>query len=300
MQLIHVIPALICFISISPYLLIPMDEKIEYFRAINTKDVELRFFENATFLLSLKYLQVGVSLLNYSYCIMTMVYLLKIYFNDGNKNNKRVSTILKLTGLIMLFLVLPLGLIIFKILSYSELYNTPNINFQLISFIKIPALITLFLPFSLLLFPSWMYLIKPNSALSFNYLTPFNSSNLKNSKLETSIHLNEAEMLIDYLQVKKPYLKTDFSLHQITKDLDLPQAKVIDIFNLHLKMSFPKYRNKLRVDYAIELIKNNDHLVTTLHGISQKAGFKNKTTFNSAFKEYMNCTPTEWIEKNNH
>jgi len=299
-QLIHVIPALICFIIIFPYLTISMDEKIDYFRTINSNGTDLRFYENATFLLPLKFLQVGVILLNYSYCVMSLLYLLKIYFNDGNKNKNRVYTLLKLTGLIMLFLVLPYGLIIFKILSSSELFKTPIIEYQLIPFIKIPALFNLFLPFCLLLFPSWMYLVKTNSALSFNAITPFNSSNQKNAELEKAIHLNEAEMLIDYLQVKKPYLKTEFSLHQITKDLDIPQAKVIDIFNSHLKMSFPKYRNKLRVDYAVELIKNNDHLVTTLHGISQKAGFKNKTTFNSAFKEYMNCTPTEWIEKNNH
>jgi AraC-like DNA-binding protein len=276
-----------------------MNEKIEYFRAINLKGSEIKFLENATFLLPLKYMQIGVSFFNYSYCGLTVYYLVKNYLNVGNKNKDRIFTILKLTGLFMLFLALPLGLIIIKIMSYSELYDTHVINFQLIHFIKIPTIFTLFLPFCLLLFPSWMYLIKPNSVLSFNAITPFNSSNQKNSELEKVIHLNEAEILIDYLHVKKPYLNTEFSLHQITKDLDIPQAKVIDIFKIHLKMSFPKYRNKLRVDYAIELIKNNDHLITTLHGISQKAGFRNKTTFNTAFKECMNCTPTEWIEKNN-
>jgi AraC-like DNA-binding protein len=163
-----------------------------------------------------------------------------------------------------------------------------------------PSLFTLFLPFCLLLFPSWMYLNNSNSLPIFNQLNSFSSSKLENPEPQKIFHFNEVELLVDYLHEKKPYLNNDFSLHQIAKELDIPQAKVIDIFNLHLKMSFPKYRNKLRVDYAIELIKNNDHLITTLHGISQKAGFRNKATFYSAFKECTNCTPTEWIEKNNH
>jgi len=297
---IHVIPAFICLIAIYPYLFISMHEKIEYFRAINTKNSQIEFFENVTFLLPLKFLQVGATLLNYGYCIMTILYLLKINFNDGIKNKNRVHTLLKLIGLIMVLVILPFGFIIFKTLSNSNLNETSIINYQLIPLIKIPALFTLFLPFCLLLFPSWLYLIKSNSALSINDLTPLKANNQQNSELEKNFNLNEAEMLIDYLHLKKPYLKTEFSLHQITKDLDLPQAKVIDIFNSYLKMSFPKYRNKLRIDYALELIKNNEHLITTLHGISQKSGFKNKSTFNSAFKEYMNCTPSEWIEKNNH
>lgn len=297
-HLIHVLPALICFISIFPYFLVPMNEKIEYFQAINMKDSGLRFIESASFIIPVKILQIGVTIFNYSYWTVTLLYLIKINLNNRKKNKNSIFTLLQLTSLLILILGLPFGFITLKILSHSELYETSAISFQLIPFVKIHSLFTLFLPFCLLLFPSWMYLIKPNSVVSLNNLTPFYASNKKNSELEKAIQLNEAEILVDYLHEKKPYLDINFSLHQIAKDLDIPQAKVIDIFNLHLKMSFPKYRNKLRVDYAIELIKNNDHLITTLHGISQKAGFKNKTTFNSAFKECTNCTPTEWIEKN--
>jgi AraC-like DNA-binding protein len=298
-QLIHVIPAVVCLISIYPYLTISMDEKIEYFRTISFNVLNLRFFDNATLFLPLKYLQIGVSFLNYGYCGVTIFYLFKEYLNDRKKNKNSVFTIIKLTILIFVFIGIPVGLIILNILSQSELNDSLVISYHLIQSIKIPTLLTLFLPFCLLLFPSWMYLNKSNSLQIFNHSNAFSSSNQKNSDSEKYIYLNEGEMLIEYLHEKKPYLNIDFSLHQIAKDLDIPQAKVIDIFKSNLKMSFPKYRNKLRVDYAIELIKNNDHLITTLHGISQKAGFRNKATFYSAFKEFMNCTPTEWIEKNN-
>jgi AraC-like DNA-binding protein len=277
-----------------------MNEKIEYFRTINSKGTDLRFFENATFLLPLKYLQIGVSFFNYSYCGVILFYLFKSYLNDGKKTKNSIFTALRLTSLLVICIGIPLILIILNILSHSELYETPVISSQLIQFIKIPALFTLFLPFCLLLFPSWIFLNKSNLHPIFNHLNSFSSSNQKNPELEKVFHLNEAEMLVDYLHEKKPYLNINFLLHQMAKELDIPQAKIIDIFNVHLKMSFPKYRNKLRVDYAIELIKNDDHLITTLHGISQKAGFRNKATFYSAFKEFTNCTPTEWIKKNIH
>ncbi len=299
-QLIHIIPALICFIIIFPYLTISMDEKIDYFRTINSNGTDLRFFENATFLLPLKYLQIGVLFFNSTYCGVILFYLLKNYLNDRKKIKSSIFAVLRLTSLLVICIGIPLILIILNILSHSEFYDTPVISYQLIQYIKIPALFTLFLPFCLLLFPSWMYLNNSNSLPIFNQLNSFSSSKQKNPEPQKVFHFNEVEMLVDYLHEKKPYLDINFSLHQIAKELDIPQAKVIDIFNVHLKMSFPKYRNKLRVDYAIELIKNNDHLITTLQGISQKAGFRNKATFYSAFKECTNCTPTEWIEKNNH
>lgn len=298
-QLIHVIPALICFIIIFPYFTISVDEKIDYFRTINSNGTDLRFFKNVTFLLPLRYLQIGVSFFNYSYCGASIFYMIKNYLNNRKKNKNSIFTVLKLTSLLVICIGIPLILIILNILSHSEIYDTPIISYQLIQIIKIPSLFTLFLPFCLLIFPSWMYLNNSNSLPIFNHLNSFSFSNQKNAELEKVFHSNEVEMLVDYLHEKKPYLDINFSLHQIAKELDIPQAKVIDMFNAHLKMSFPKYRNKLRVDYVIELIKNNDHLITTLQGISQKAGFRNKATFYSAFKECTNCTPKEWIEKNN-
>ena len=105
-------------------------------------------------------------------------------------------------------------------------------------------------------------------------------------------------MLIEYLHEKKPYLNIDFSLHQIAKDLDIPQAKVIDIFKSNLKMSFPIYRNQLRVEYAIGLLKNDVHKSMSIEGIAYQSGFKTKSSFYSAFRSIYQMTPTEWIEKN--
>jgi len=57
-------------------------------------------------------------------------------------------------------------------------------------------------------------------------------------------------------------------------------------------------RNKLRIDYAMDLFKNGAHLKNSISGIATDAGFKNRATFYIAFKEVTQMTPIEWINEN--
>jgi AraC-like DNA-binding protein len=63
-------------------------------------------------------------------------------------------------------------------------------------------------------------------------------------------------------------------------------------------MPFPKMRNQLRVDYAMDLFKNNAHLKNSISGIASESGFKNRATFYLAFKDIAKMTPIEWIKQN--
>jgi AraC-like DNA-binding protein len=57
-------------------------------------------------------------------------------------------------------------------------------------------------------------------------------------------------------------------------------------------------RNQLRIDYALEMFKNNAHVKNSISGIATDSGFKNRATFYKAFKEVTNMTPIEWINEN--
>jgi AraC-like DNA-binding protein len=57
-------------------------------------------------------------------------------------------------------------------------------------------------------------------------------------------------------------------------------------------------RNQLRIEYAIDLFKNDAHLKNSISGIATDAGFTNRATFYTAFKEVTKMTPFEWINEN--
>jgi AraC-like DNA-binding protein len=57
-------------------------------------------------------------------------------------------------------------------------------------------------------------------------------------------------------------------------------------------------RNQLRIDFAIDMFKNNSHKKISIEGIATESGFNNRATFYKAFREVTNTTPIEWINAN--
>jgi AraC-like DNA-binding protein len=104
--------------------------------------------------------------------------------------------------------------------------------------------------------------------------------------------------ILNYLHKDKAYLSPGFSKHDIVTSLDIPQKTVTDCFSKVIKIPFPKLRNQLRTEYAMELFRNNSHVFKTISGIASESGFQNRASFYIAFKEVTNMTPVEWIEKN--
>jgi AraC-like DNA-binding protein len=110
--------------------------------------------------------------------------------------------------------------------------------------------------------------------------------------------ITDASRVLAYLHNEKPYLSPEFSKHDISRGLDIPQNIVTDCFSKIIKIPFPVLRNQLRVEFAIEKFKSSGHLKITIAGIASESGFKNRSTFYTAFKEVTKMTPVEWIKQN--
>ena len=125
----------------------------------------------------------------------------------------------------------------------------------------------------------------------------FKKNGEKTERLDNEIIVTSSA-IISYLRDKKPYLSPGFSKHDIVTHLDIPQKTVTDCFNKVIKIPFPRMRNQLRIEYAIDLFKNDAHLKNSISGIATDAGFTNRATFYTAFKEVTKMTPFEWINEN--
>ena len=95
------------------------------------------------------------------------------------------------------------------------------------------------------------------------------------------------------------YLNENFSSQDVLVHFEITRNKLDELLT-HIKgMSFADWLNSLRIEYAKNLLKNNNKY--TIDAISSMSGFSSRSAFYAAFKKVTNITPTEFIRqaKNN-
>jgi AraC-like DNA-binding protein len=114
--------------------------------------------------------------------------------------------------------------------------------------------------------------------------------------LFSSDYIEKIELAINDIVKNENYLETDFKLSNISSISGLPPHHLTYYFNTILELSFSDWRNKLRIEYAIQLLKDGQSNHLTLEAISTKIGFSSQSTFIRAFKLQTGKTPSEYIK----
>jgi len=106
---------------------------------------------------------------------------------------------------------------------------------------------------------------------------------------------NEHILALENLLVgQKRFLDSTITLDKIADELNLSKSHLSRIINNELKIGFPDYLNKLRVEEAKIYLNHPDFLNYTLVAIGLESGFNSKSTFNNAFKKITGVTPSEY------
>lgn len=117
-------------------------------------------------------------------------------------------------------------------------------------------------------------------------------------KMETEI-ANKHTLQIDeklkrLLQESQPWTAENFSISTLANDLEVPEHHLRYYFNHHLLISFPTYKNRLRVNHVKAIIEEGQHQHLILAGIGQMAGFSSKSSFFAVFKSETGLSPHEY------
>lgn len=96
---------------------------------------------------------------------------------------------------------------------------------------------------------------------------------------------------------EKVYLDNELTLELLAKKMKMPMHHLTQLFNVYLGENFNQYINKFRVNYACELLKNNDEMLS-IEQIAFNSGFNSKVSFNRHFKNLLGDTPKEYANKN--
>lgn len=294
------IPAIVVLVNILPYYSVPFASKLAYY---TNEQRHIPYSEPTSFSFVLFPFHV-----QRTFVFLTNSIIFFIAFRYLYQVKKRGSTFLKkrvLQLINQLFIVIPIIVFpIFALVIYatSQSYHAEGVVFRNESYAADGYffLILLILPISFLFMPTFLYGDLPNKPFVIRLLSFYRSLSHSNSGFqETSFEKSDdLERIVNYIEKEKPYVNTAFSLHDISRSLNIPHIRVTTCFSKQLKVSFPSYRNKLRVEHATELFRSGAHLNTSIEGIAAMSGFKSKSIFYTAFKAEYGVNPMEWIKEN--
>jgi AraC-like DNA-binding protein len=290
------IPAVLCAINLLPYYAIPFENKVDYFQMAVVKRLPL-----AHLFLHTNY-QISLTMLFNAGCIIYGIWFLKkMKAVNGSYIKKKVTVLIN-----RIFVILPINIIpnmVMVVLLTSKSKQLGEIDFVNPEVFTNQSLffLTLLLPISFFLIPSWLYNERDPMSFLENFVLTWKRMFTENAKFSAKDPLEKStdfERIISYIEIEKPYVNTAFSLHDISQALNIPHNRVTTCFNKQLKVAFPSYRNKLRIDYATNLLRAGTHLTTSIEGIAEMSGFKSKSIFYKTFKEEHGTTPIDWIKQN--
>jgi AraC-like DNA-binding protein len=102
------------------------------------------------------------------------------------------------------------------------------------------------------------------------------------------------KMLIDYLESEKPFIQSDFSMHDLCNRLNINRRKISYVLNEIMDKNFYGVINEYRVREAEALLMNDDLNQLKIEVLGEMVGFQSKSSFNACFKKVTGMTPSEY------
>ena len=106
-----------------------------------------------------------------------------------------------------------------------------------------------------------------------------------------------AEIVMQYLSDRKPYLNPEYNLETMAKDLDIHKSHISQTINEINKKNFYQLINEFRVEEFKALINHPKYQHYSFLGLAYEVGFNSKASFNRIFKETTGMTPTDYKQK---
>jgi AraC-like DNA-binding protein len=297
--LLHLIPAFVILLNTLPYYGVPFAEKMEFAAQVQADDPSRE--NNFPYLLfHYRWQKLFLPGYNLLYALISIAYAFRVRQQGTFYVKRRVWFLLTRVAWVFGIYFSP----IFFFILYSTIINPENYElsftneaYQNNGFLYFNTLI---LPISFLLMPKVLYGEKQKESTLESIwasIKDFFARRYPDSAKPSS-ESEAVEQIVSYLEQAKPYLKDDFSQHDISIALNIPQKRITECFNKLLKVSFPLYRNTLRIRHATDLLREGAHLTTSIEGIAERSGFKSKSAFYLAFKAVHGIRPVDWIKEN--
>lgn len=116
---------------------------------------------------------------------------------------------------------------------------------------------------------------------------------LRNVELSADAAKELNEQLQQLIKSHKPHLDEQISLAKLASLLGISSHQLSELLNIHNETTFYDFLNNLRYEEALNILHNAD-VNLTIADIAYQAGFNNRTSFYSVFKEKSGVTPSQY------
>ena len=98
--------------------------------------------------------------------------------------------------------------------------------------------------------------------------------------------------LKQYMVAEKPFLNPSLTIQDVSNAIEIPVRDLSLLINHKLEQHFYDFVNTYRIEYAMNILKDNTKSKVTVLEILYEVGFNSKSSFNTAFKKHTGNTPT--------
>jgi len=232
------------------------------------------------------YFGVGLMrIIRHSLGFISGFYLLKI-FKDFQQINKEDIHKKKINKFYFYFLSSWTAInFLYIIIGFIELDRSILVSWTTLLSVLVSFLFFIFLA----LYPSLMigYPLLAKATL--------NEDSLSDNRIKSINPIVIEEKLKHWENTTKSYLRTDFSIKDLIKEIGIESDLILFHLNSIKGLDYNSYITNLRISYAITLLEDgfldNDNLAK----LSENSGFKSVKTFNNTFFAIMNFLPVNYI-----
>ncbi|MBB1138877.1 AraC family transcriptional regulator [Myroides sp. WP-1] len=114
------------------------------------------------------------------------------------------------------------------------------------------------------------------------------------SKLTEDVLLAYKVKVEQIVLEKESFLKVNFTLDDLEQESKIAKHHLSQFFSTTYGMNFNAYINKLRVEYAKDLLEKRNFDISVSE-LGDECGFNSRTSFFRAFKKYEGMSPSEYI-----
>lgn len=290
---IHFLPSFIILINIMPYCMLSWQEKLNFG---NLFHLSFGHIYDINFpLVSFPVYFVLRSILSLIYVLASALIVRKAIIRKAfvYNNTLKYWLIMLLVSAANFNLILIIGSIIsllnnnFRILLDEQGKGRSGV-----------VVIMTILIISIYFFPKVLYGLKfTTDKASLSEVIELNKS-IANKNIDISeARLNQIDQkMLIYLKYKR-YLIPGFSLSDLVKDIDVPLHVLTIYFNNYKGLPFVAWKNQLRINEAIHLMRTGKADSQTLESIGEACGYRSRSNFIQAFKLHTGESPSVFLKK---
>jgi AraC-like DNA-binding protein/tetratricopeptide (TPR) repeat protein len=120
------------------------------------------------------------------------------------------------------------------------------------------------------------------------------------SKPDNEKFLPIIEKLEHLILEQEVFKQSGITMDQVARQIGTNRTYLSEAINAHYQKTFSSWLNRIRIDFAKELLADTKYDHLSVEGIAKTAGFASISTFNSNFKTEIGLTPSYFRKKANN